>query len=135
MVLPENEALAKIVCWEFVKRLNMIPRLSGPLKLEAVKSFASQFDPQLEIQIGNLAGALAAADVAITKSGTVTLECAAAAAGGGVLQTSWPTYFIGKRIITVKYLAMPNLLADEELTRNLSRAKRRRRTSRRRRWS
>ena len=28
-------------------------------------------------------------------------------------KTSWSTYQIGKRIIQVKYLAMPNLLADE----------------------
>jgi len=32
--------------------------------------------PDLEIRIGGLAEALAAADLAITKSGTITLECA-----------------------------------------------------------
>ena len=30
-------------------------------------------------------------------------------------KTSWPTYIIGKQIVTVKYLAMPNLLADEPI--------------------
>ena len=30
-------------------------------------------------------------------------------------KTSWPTYFIGKQIVTVKYLAMPNLIADEAI--------------------
>ena len=30
-------------------------------------------------------------------------------------KTSWSTYQIGKRIIRVKYLAMPNILADEPL--------------------
>ena len=31
------------------------------------------------------------------------------------LQTSWGTYQVGKRIINVKFLAMPNLLADREI--------------------
>ena len=30
-------------------------------------------------------------------------------------RTSWITYQVGKRIVTVKYLGMPNLLADEEI--------------------
>lgn len=70
----------------------------------------------LEIQVGGLTGALAQADLAITKSGTVTMECALQGVPAVVFyKTSWPTYFIGKRIITVKYLAMPNLIADEAI--------------------
>jgi lipid-A-disaccharide synthase len=30
-------------------------------------------------------------------------------------KTSWSTYQIGKRLVQVKYLAMPNLLAGEEI--------------------
>ncbi len=68
----------------------------------------------LEVQVGGLATALAQADLAITKSGTITMECALHGVPAVVFyKTSWPTYFIGKRIITVKYIAMPNLLADE----------------------
>lgn len=70
----------------------------------------------LEIQLGDLSTALAEADLAITKSGTVTMECALHGAPAVVFyKTSWPTYFIGKQIITVKYLAMPNLIADEPI--------------------
>jgi lipid-A-disaccharide synthase len=32
-----------------------------------------------------------------------------------IYKTSWSTYQIGRRIIKVKYLAMPNLLADEPI--------------------
>lgn len=72
--------------------------------------------PGLEIQVGNLSGALAQADLAVTKSGTVTLECAAHGLPAVVFyKTSWPTYFIGKQIVKVKHLAMPNLLAGEEI--------------------
>jgi lipid-A-disaccharide synthase len=70
----------------------------------------------LEIQIGGLAETLAQADVAITKSGTVTMECALHGVPAVVFyKTSWPTYFIGRQIVTVKYLAMPNLIADEAI--------------------
>ncbi len=70
----------------------------------------------LEIQVGGLTGALAQADLAITKSGTVTMECALHGVPAVVFyKTSWPTYFIGKRIVTVKYLAMPNLIADKAI--------------------
>jgi lipid-A-disaccharide synthase len=30
-------------------------------------------------------------------------------------KTSWPTYWIAKQVVRVKHLAMPNLLAGEEL--------------------
>ena len=30
-------------------------------------------------------------------------------------KTSWSTYEIGKRLVTVKYMAMPNILANEEV--------------------
>jgi lipid-A-disaccharide synthase len=70
----------------------------------------------LEIQVGGLKNALTQADLAITKSGTVTMECALHGVPAVVFyKTSWPTYFIGKQIITVKYLAMPNLIADEAI--------------------
>ncbi len=69
-----------------------------------------------EVQVGGLADALATADLAIAKSGTVTLECAFHGVPAVVLyKTSWPTYWIGRRVLSVDYLAMPNLLANEPL--------------------
>ncbi len=67
----------------------------------------------LKTQVGGLTAALAEADLAVTKSGTITMECALFGVPAVVFyRTSWPTYFIGKQIVSVKYLAMPNLLAD-----------------------
>ena len=63
-----------------------------------------------------LADSLAEADVAIAKSGTVTLECAYFGVPAVVMyKTSWLTYAIAKRIVNVDYVAMPNLLANEEV--------------------
>jgi lipid-A-disaccharide synthase len=70
----------------------------------------------LEIQIGNLADALAQSTIAIASTGTVTMECAFFGVPTIALyKTSWSTYQIGRRIIQVKHLAMPNILADEAL--------------------
>jgi lipid-A-disaccharide synthase len=71
---------------------------------------------KLGIQIGNLPQALAQADLAIASTGTVTMECAFFGVPTVTLyKTSWLTYQIAKRIVTVKSLTMPNLLANEEI--------------------
>ena len=95
-----------------------LPTLTGKMILPndtlAEATRGSGLPTGLEIQVGGLTKALAEADLAITKSGTVTMECALHGVPAVVFyKTSWPTYFIGKQIITVKYLAMPNLIADE----------------------
>ncbi len=64
----------------------------------------------------NLHEALARADLAIAKSGTVTLECAYFGVPSVVIyKTSAVTWEIGIRIVQVKWAAMPNILANEEV--------------------
>jgi lipid-A-disaccharide synthase len=86
---------------------------------ETLKQLAgrlSALPSDMEIQIGNLPQALAQADVAIASTGTVTMECAFFGVPTVTLyKTSWSTYQIGKRIVNVKWLTMPNILADEEI--------------------
>lgn len=70
----------------------------------------------IDVQIGGLAEALCAATVAVAASGTVTMECAYFGVPTVVIyRTSWSTYHLGRRFIRVKYLAMPNLLAGEQI--------------------
>jgi len=80
----------------------------------ALVSLAKALGANLEIQIGELPWALAESDVALASTGTVTMECAFFGVPTVTLyKTSWLTYEIGKRIVTVKSLTMPNLLAGE----------------------
>ena len=82
--------------------------------LDLARSFG--LPPEIEVQVGNVAKVLPSADLAIASTGTVTLECAYFGVPTVALyKTSWSTYQIGKRLINVKYLAMPNLLANEEI--------------------
>jgi len=82
------------------------------IKQLALSMSATQSD--LEIQAGNLPEALAQADLAITKTGTVTMECAF---HGVPAVTMYKKTFLGLAIalgiVTVKSLTMPNLMAGE----------------------
>jgi lipid-A-disaccharide synthase len=72
--------------------------------------------PNLTTRIGDLSESLARSTVAIASTGTVTLECAYFGVPTiAMYKTSWSTYQIGRRIIQVKFLAMPNLLANESI--------------------
>ncbi|MCC7518299.1 MAG: lipid-A-disaccharide synthase [Verrucomicrobiae bacterium] len=51
-------------------------------------------------------------------SGTATLEAAAHGLPCGVVyRVAWPTWWMGRCLVRVPYLAMPNLLADGEVVR------------------
>jgi len=70
----------------------------------------------IEIHPGPVLEALRYTDLAITKSGTVTLECAVMGVPAVVMyRTSWPTYFVARKVVNVRYLSMPNLIANEEV--------------------
>jgi lipid-A-disaccharide synthase len=68
------------------------------------------------IKVGGLAETLRTATIAIASTGTVTMECALFGIPTVTLyKTSWITYQIGRRLIKVKWLTMPNLLANEAI--------------------
>ncbi|MGA2555785.1 MAG: lipid-A-disaccharide synthase [Verrucomicrobiota bacterium] len=70
--------------------------------------------PEIVLQAGGLADALSSSAIAITKTGTITLECAYFGLPAvAIYKTDWLTYFGGRRLVNVKYLSMPNLLAGQ----------------------
>jgi lipid-A-disaccharide synthase len=84
------------------------------LGLKELADRLSALQSGVEIQIGELPWALAESDVALASTGTVTMECAFFGVPTVTLyKTSWLTYQIARRIVTVKSLTMPNLLAGE----------------------
>lgn len=71
---------------------------------------------EIDSHIGGLPELLSCATIAIGSTGTVTLECAYFGVPTVALyKTSASNYQIGKRLITVQYMAMPNLIANEPL--------------------
>lgn len=81
-------------------------------RLQAVaERMGASSGPDLTIHLGGLAPALKRATVALASTGTVTLECALFGVPTVALyKTSWATYQVGRRLATVEYMAMPNLL-------------------------
>jgi lipid-A-disaccharide synthase len=97
-----------------------IPDLTARMVLTnetlASKARNAGVPPGVEIQVGDLQNALAAADLVIGKTGTVALESAYFGVPMVALyKADWFTYQVGRRIVTVKYAAMPNLLAGKEI--------------------
>jgi lipid-A-disaccharide synthase len=104
----------------FRKMQIQMPDLRGwmvlPTETAAAEARSAGVPGNLTIQAGDLETALADADVAIAKTGTVTLECAFLGVPAVTMyKASWRDYQLARRLVTVKALAMPNLLANEML--------------------
>lgn len=95
---------------------SLTPILALPDERLARQAGALGTPDGVRVEIGNLPRWLNGARVAIASTGTVTTECAYFGVPTVTLyKTSRLTYEIGKRIVTVKWLTMPNILADEEI--------------------
>jgi lipid-A-disaccharide synthase len=104
------EAAAQIAAAHPARFQMVLP--NEPL-LTRAKSFLTG-NPAIELQSQGLPEALAEADLALASTGTVTMECAFFRVPTvAFYKTSWSTYQIAKRLVKVKFLAMPNLLANE----------------------
>jgi lipid-A-disaccharide synthase len=91
-------------------------RMVLPNQTLAQQARAFGLPTHLEVQVGTLSESMAGADVAIASTGTVTMECAYFGLPTvAIYKTSWTNYQIGKQIVKVKWLAMPNILANEPL--------------------
>jgi lipid-A-disaccharide synthase len=113
MVLPDEELVS--VAWpQFARQAGNLYRRAGPPTVQSIDMCASHIGLNLTAQIGNLPTALAQADLAITKTGTVTMECAFF---GVPAVTIYKKSLLGLAmelgIIKVKSLTMPNLMAGE----------------------
>jgi lipid-A-disaccharide synthase len=105
------EALRRLQSTRSIRAASVLPHKQ---LLDLARSLAG--DMNIEWHCGNLPDLLSEADLAIASSGTVTLECAYFRLPTVVIyKTSWLTYAIGRRIIQVEHIAMPNLLAGEKV--------------------
>lgn len=69
-----------------------------------------------EIKVGQTAEIMQRAFAGIVASGSATLEAAYFRMPFALIyKVAWPTYFAGRLLVKVKYLGMPNVLADKEV--------------------
>jgi lipid-A-disaccharide synthase len=72
--------------------------------------------PRLKVEIGSAHRWMQRAQLAIAASGTATMELAYFGCPMVVLyHVNWITYLIGKMVIRVKWISMPNLIANREI--------------------
>jgi lipid-A-disaccharide synthase len=118
IVLPnDNSSMLDLIVWECARERRIkLRRGPAPETLQGARQFLNKAFSNFDIQVGNLPTALAEADVAIAKTGTVTMECAFMRVPTVTLyKGSWLNYQIAKRVITVKSFTMANILAGEEV--------------------
>jgi len=66
--------------------------------------------------VGQLPEWLSGADLALAKSGSVTLECAWFRVPAVVIyRVAWPTWVVARRLVRVAHVAMPNILAGKRV--------------------
>jgi lipid-A-disaccharide synthase len=113
MVLPDKKFL-KNVWWYFARQAGIRHKFPEQWTTKMVDFIAAEVGFNFIIQIGNVPEALAGADLAITKTGTVTMECAFFGVPAvTIYKKSLLGLAIDLGIITVKSLTMPNLMAGE----------------------
>jgi lipid-A-disaccharide synthase len=104
--------------WAIIRRViaNVNARMVLPTDALVQQAKEMGIPDSIRIQCGGLAEALSQADVSIASTGTVTMECARFGVPTVALyKTFWGNFLIAKNIVRVRFLAMPNLLAGEEI--------------------
>jgi lipid-A-disaccharide synthase len=72
--------------------------------------------PRVKVEVGTAQELMQRAALAITASGTATMECAFYGCPMIVVyKVNWLTYLIGRMVVTVNWLAMPNVIAGREI--------------------
>ena len=111
--LPGMLEAVKIIATELKIKVRIV--LPDKKMLSLAKHIVST-GTEIILQIGNLEESLNHAILTIASSGTVTMECAWFKVPTVVVyKTSLITYIIGKLLVKVPYVAMPNILAEEEI--------------------
>ena len=100
-----------------VARQNAIGTPRPSTRGEATVRGALQDDSQIiRIEIGQTAEIMQRAWAGIVASGSATLEAAYFRLPFVLIyKVAWPTYLAARLVVNVKYLGMPNLLADKEV--------------------
>jgi len=91
-------------------------QLAGEMKPAVIDFDRSQDQGAIQIKVGETATIMQRAWAGIVASGSATLEAAYFRLPFLLIyKVAWPTYVAGRLVVKVKYLGMPNLLADKEV--------------------
>ncbi|MCG3148082.1 MAG: Lipid-A-disaccharide synthase [Verrucomicrobiae bacterium] len=122
LLLPGSREREVAKLWPVMSRV--VDLLPGEVKFvaAAVNEPMAQMmrHPRVEVEVGTAREWMQRASLAITASGTATMECAFAGCPMIVVyKVNWLTYLIGRLLIQVKWLAMPNVIAGRSIVPEL----------------
>jgi lipid-A-disaccharide synthase len=84
--------------------------------LEQPRNLSGQDRQMIQVKVGETAAIMQRAFVGIVASGSATLEAAYFRLPFVLIyKVVWPTYLAARLVVTVKYLGMPNVLANKEI--------------------
>lgn len=115
-IFPTMLAAAAIMRQE-EPRLRFEAAAASPALLELMRALAAE-SPWCHLALRNSHELMQRAEVGMVTSGTATLEAAFFGLPLVILyRVAWLTWVIGKRLVRVPFLGMPNLLAGREIAR------------------
>ncbi len=116
--LSENFVKTAQYCWKKMPNLKFITTAFKEKRSTEFKAYVRGIAPEIPVKffVGKSHEVLAAADCVLVTSGTATLETMLFKKPMVVAyKMSGLTFQIAKRVVKLKYVSLPNLLADEEL--------------------
>ncbi len=93
---------------------DMFPHLQFAISLP--EGVELPFEVPIPVFYGETLKLLSVADFAVVSSGTATLEAALLKVPSVVIyRLVWPSYILGRLLVNVKYIAMPNILLEKRI--------------------
>lgn len=118
LLLPGSREREVVKMWPVMAQMTDLFHHSVEFVAVAVnKHLASMMNhPRVAVEVGNAHDLMQCATLAITASGTATMECAYFGCPMVVVyKVNWLTYLIGRAVVKVDWLAMPNVIAGKSI--------------------
>jgi lipid-A-disaccharide synthase len=121
LLLPGSREREVAKLWPvFVKIVERMPEVEFVAAAINEPIAAMMIHPRVAVQVGGAHELMQHAPLAITASGTATMECAFFGCPMIVVyKVNWLTYLVGRSLVKVNWLGMPNVIAGREIVPEL----------------
>jgi lipid-A-disaccharide synthase len=118
LLLPGSREREVAKIWPIMRQVvDQMPSETKFVAAAVNKAMAAMINhPRVTVEIDRAHEGMQRATLAITASGTATMECAFYGCPMIVVyKVNWLTYWVGRMVVTVNWLAMPNVIAGHAI--------------------
>ncbi len=118
LLLPGSREREVAKIWPIMRQIvDQMPAETRFIAAAVNESMAAMIKhPRVTVEVGKAQEGMQRATLAITASGTATMECAFYGCPMIVVyKVNWLTYLVGRMVVTVDWLAMPNVIAGRAI--------------------